>query len=101
MGPAREAGGAEETEARREAAANGAVRITDTDASGRGIGRADDGFTVFVPGLIPGDLALVTIKRMKKRYALASLRRLVEPSLDRTAPLCAQFGRCGGCTLQH
>ncbi|MDR2087848.1 MAG: 23S rRNA (uracil(1939)-C(5))-methyltransferase RlmD [Clostridiales Family XIII bacterium] len=87
--------------ARREAEAAGAVRITDTDASGRGVGRMDDGLAVFVPGLIPGDLAFVTIERMKRRFAVASLKRLIEPSPNRVAPLCAQFSRCGGCSLQH
>jgi 23S rRNA (uracil1939-C5)-methyltransferase len=101
MRPARKAGGADEAEARREAEVNGAIRITDTDASGRGIGRMDGGLAVFTPGLIPGDLALVTIEKRKKRFALASPRRLIEASQDRVAPLCPQFGRCGGCSLQH
>jgi 23S rRNA (uracil1939-C5)-methyltransferase len=80
---------------------NGAVKITDTDASGRGVGRMDDGLAVFVPGLIPGDLALVTVERMKKRFALASVKRLLEASADRVVPPCAHFERCGGCSLQN
>jgi 23S rRNA (uracil1939-C5)-methyltransferase len=77
------------------------VRIADTDAAGRGVGRADDGLAVFAPGLIPGDLALVTIEKVKKRFALASAKRLIEVSPDRVAPPCPHFGRCGGCSLQH
>ncbi|MDR2355226.1 MAG: 23S rRNA (uracil(1939)-C(5))-methyltransferase RlmD [Clostridiales Family XIII bacterium] len=81
--------------------AGGAVRITDTDAAGRGVGRTADGLVVFVPGLIPGDLALITVERRRKRFAAASVKRLVEPSRDRALPLCPQFGCCGGCSLQN
>jgi 23S rRNA (uracil1939-C5)-methyltransferase len=95
---AREAG---ESGSPRAAETGVAVGIADIDALGRGIGRTDEGLAVFVPGLIPGDRAIVTIERMKKRFALASVDRIVEASPDRVAPPCPHFGRCGGCSLQH
>jgi 23S rRNA (uracil1939-C5)-methyltransferase len=94
-------GGADKVLACPKAGADLTVEITDTDAAGRGVGRTDEGFVVFVPGLIPGDLALVRIERMRTRFAAASVKRLIEASLDRVAPLCPQFGVCGACPLQH
>jgi 23S rRNA (uracil1939-C5)-methyltransferase len=76
------------------------VRITDMDASGRGVGRTSGGLAVFVPGLIPGDVASVTLTQMKKRFATGAARRLIEPSPDRVVPACPYAGRCGGCSLQ-
>jgi predicted RNA-binding protein with TRAM domain len=37
---------------------------------------SDGGLTVFVPGPIPGDPAFVTLVRVKKRFAVASVSGL-------------------------
>ena len=44
------------------------VSITDLGIHGEGIGKVN-GFTVFVPGALPGERAEVRIIRVKKSYA--------------------------------
>ena len=79
------------------------VRIaecTDMNEMGSGIVRID-GMVVFVPGLIPGETAEITVTEKKKNYAFGTLTRLISPSRDRTAPLCPDAAVCGGCSLGH
>jgi len=68
--------------------------------SGEGVGRYQ-GFTVFVPGAVPGDKVEITVSEVKKNYARAALRRVVQASPDRVAPICPVVGQCGGCPLQQ
>lgn len=67
---------------------------------GEGVAR-HEGFTVFVPGALPGELIRARIGRVRARYADAELLSIVEPSQDRVEPPCAVYGECGGCQLQH
>ena len=50
-------------------------------AEGSGIGKMEDGMTVFVSGAVWGDLAEAEITKVKKNYALAECR-LILVSLD-------------------
>ena len=59
------------------------------------------GFTVFVPGVLPGEKVLATAEVVKQNYAKARLDEVLVPSLDRAEPRCAVYQRCGGCQLQH
>ncbi|MBP7401165.1 MAG: 23S rRNA (uracil(1939)-C(5))-methyltransferase RlmD [Clostridia bacterium] len=76
------------------------ISITALTHDGRGVGRAD-GKAVFVPGLVPGDRALVRIVRRHASYAEGVTSELLERSPDRTAPFCPSYGACGGCSVQH
>ncbi len=67
---------------------------------GRGIGALEDGRKVFVEGVVPGDKAEVSLSKIKKNYAEASLVKVVEPSKARVNPRCKHFDRCGGCKWQ-
>lgn len=58
------------------------------------------GFTVFVPGGVPGDRLSVRVRVVKKNYARAEIIQIKTPSPDRTAPSCPVFSRCGGCQWQ-
>lgn len=80
-----------------------AVRILRLAAGGDGIGKLDDGRTVFVPRTAPGDLAEVAALRSHKRFARARLGRLLEPAPNRAEPRCPHYvqDECGGCQLQH
>ena len=68
--------------------------------SGAGVGRVD-GWVVFVPFVLPGELVVARIWRNAKQYSEADLVRVLKPSPERIAPRCPLFGTCGGCQYQH
>lgn len=75
------------------------LTISDMTDDGKGIGHVD-GMAIFVDRTIPGDRVSAKISRMKKRYAIASLVEILEPSADREEAVCPYFEKCGGCSLQ-
>jgi 23S rRNA (uracil1939-C5)-methyltransferase len=81
----------------------GHVRILRLAAGGDGVGKLDDGRTVFVPRTAPGDLVELTAVREHQRFARGRIARLVEPGPGRTTPRCLHYvaQECGGCQLQH
>ncbi len=76
------------------------ITIEDIGNDGEGIGKYE-GYTLFVKGALPGDVAKVKVLKAKKTYGYAKLEELISPSPDRVTPKCAVAGRCGGCQLQH
>ena len=77
------------------------VIITDIDHEGRGVGRLDNGKTVFVPGTLPGETVRINIKKDKPSFSLGYLLKIVKESNQRVTPVCPHFTNCGGCSLQH
>ena len=75
------------------------IKIDDMSGEGQGIGRADDGFVVFVPGAVVGDTARVQLTKLKKRYAFSKLMEITEFSVARNEAFqCDSFDEgCGGC----
>ncbi|KOP64920.1 RNA methyltransferase [Bacillus sp. FJAT-18019] len=67
---------------------------------GEGVGRAE-GYTLFVPGALPGEKVRVRVLKTKKQYGYAKLMELVQASSDRIAAPCPIYDQCGGCQLQH
>jgi len=76
------------------------LTISDMNENGEGFARIDR-MAVFVPGLVTGDTADVTITETKKNYAVGACAELIEPSEYRIEPECPAFGNCGGCSLCH
>ena len=76
------------------------VSITDLGIHGEGIGKVD-GFTVFVPGALPGERAEVRIIRVKKSYATGKLVTFKEQTPHRVKPECPVYDQCGGCQISH
>jgi 23S rRNA (uracil1939-C5)-methyltransferase len=76
------------------------VRIEKLVYGGDGLGHAD-GHTVFVPGVLPGEVVRVRPLERKKKFVRARLEELLETSAQRAAPPCPHFGVCGGCHYQH
>lgn len=59
------------------------------------LGHAGDGVTEdgrFIPYTVPGDTV---------RLPEGAAAEIIVAGSDRVAPVCAHFGRCGGCALQH
>ena len=73
-------------------------RLTYGDA---GVGRAASGKTVFVNGVVPGDVVSVEVTADKGNYLEATLNEVLTPSPDRVVPACPLADMCGGCGWQQ
>jgi 23S rRNA (uracil1939-C5)-methyltransferase len=60
-----------------------------------------EGATVFVPFVLPGEIAGITPVEQKKKFIRARLDKMVTPSAARIMAKCPHFGVCGGCDYQH
>jgi len=76
------------------------VRIDNLTNEGAGVARVD-GWVVFVPFTLAGELVKCRVFRNHKNYSEADLIEVLEPAPNRVAPKCALFGQCGGCQYQH
>ena len=75
------------------------ITITDIGAEGKAIARVD-GMVVFVPYVVPGDVADIKILKKKKSYAEGKAVAIHQFSDRRVPPQCPHFGTCGGCRWQ-
>lgn len=57
-------------------------------------------FVVFVNGSYPGDKVIAQISKVKKSYAEANIKDLIQKSSSRIEAKCKYFGICGGCKQQ-
>lgn len=76
------------------------VEISEIGARGDGIGRLGDDL-VFVPFTVPGDRIVARVEARRGDGLSAALIEITQPGPARIEPPCPQFGRCGGCSLQH
>src|SRR5690606_11017012 len=76
------------------------LEISTLAQGGSGVGRSN-GLVIFVPYTCPGDLVEVEITALKKKFAEATLRKILRASTHRVQAPCVYFGECGGCTWQH
>ena len=60
-----------------------------------------DGFAVFVPETIVGEKWEIRILKVQKNCAWAKGEILLVPSPARIDPVCACYGKCGGCDCRH
>ncbi len=72
------------------------VEVEGLASGGRGVAKPD-GRAWFIPGVVPGDRALVEIRRDRGRFVEAELIRVIRPGEDRRDPPCALQPDCGGC----
>ena len=76
------------------------VRIIDIGMRGEGIGKLEDGYTVFIKDAVIGDHVRASIMKANKSYAYAHLEQILQASPYRVEPLCPVARQCGGCQLQ-
>ncbi|MEI8032862.1 MAG: 23S rRNA (uracil(1939)-C(5))-methyltransferase RlmD [Chlorobiaceae bacterium] len=78
------------------------LTVTDLAEKEQCFGRLDSGMAVMVSGMLAvGDRVAAKIRKVRQRYIEAASIEVLEPSPDRTEPLCSYFGVCGGCKLMH
>lgn len=75
------------------------VMITDVAAEGKAIAKIND-LVIFVPYVVPGDVADLQVKRKKNKYAEAEAVNFHEYAKIRAVPFCLHYGVCGGCKWQ-
>lgn len=76
------------------------LQIYDTSADGKAVGKYNE-IIVFVPFVVPGDVADVQPIKKRKSFMEAKVIRINEYSDKRTEPECQHFGLCGGCKWQN
>ena len=65
---------------------------------GSGVGTLDNGKRCFVRGAVPGDILKVRLLSDKKKFSVAEIVEIVQPSPARVKPACPYFGECPGCS---
>ena len=76
------------------------VIIESIDYEGRGIAHAE-GKVIFIEGALTGECVTYSSYRKKNNYELAQVGQIMKKSFMRVQPKCANFGICGGCSMQH
>jgi 23S rRNA (uracil1939-C5)-methyltransferase len=74
--------------------------IVDLAHDGRGVARVD-GKAVFIEGALPSERVRYRVFKRRRHMDEAVMVEVLAASPDRSAPRCAHFGICGGCSLQH
>src|SRR5215469_1087038 len=67
---------------------------------GDGLGHAD-GYTVFVPYVLPGEQVRASVRTRKKKLVETSLVKVEQAAPARVAAACPHYQVCGGCHYQH
>lgn len=76
------------------------TEITGFTSEGAGVCRIG-GRAVFVPRALPGERWRVRIVKANRTAVWGRGEELLQASPDRVAPLCPDFGKCGGCAAMH
>lgn len=76
------------------------AKIESLSPEGRGVTHIE-GKVVFVDFALPDEIVEFKYTRMSKHFDEARAVNILQPSQDRVEPVCAHFGVCGGCSMQH
>ncbi len=76
------------------------VDIIGLSHQGEGVGKVN-GFTIFIPQTLPGELVEVEIAQVKKSFGRGKLIRIIKKAPGRVDVECASYQSCGGCQLLH
>ncbi len=69
-------------------------------SEGSGVGRIQ-GYPVFVPDTVRGDIVKVKIVKVLKSYAYGKCINIITPSEERVVPSCKHYKECGGCAIMN
>jgi len=74
--------------------------VESLDAAGHGVVHVD-GRPMRVAGALLGESVVLRPRRGRRQAHQADLVEVLEAASARVEPVCAHFGMCGGCGLQH
>ncbi len=77
------------------------VEILDAGAKGVSVAKAPDGKVIFIPNVVPGDVADIQTFKKRKAYYEGKAIKIHSFSEHRVTPVCDHFGVCGGCKWQN
>lgn len=67
---------------------------------GRGVARVD-GKATFIHGALPGEHVSFRYLNRRRSHDEGEVVSVLRAAAERVEPRCAQYGVCGGCSLQH
>ena len=76
------------------------VTISNISSDGNGVAFYNS-IPIFVPYSAIGDVAIVRIEKVEKRYSYGRIVNLINPSSSRIPSDCPLFEKCGGCSFRH
>ncbi|HED36333.1 MAG TPA: 23S rRNA (uracil(1939)-C(5))-methyltransferase RlmD [Gammaproteobacteria bacterium] len=76
------------------------ANIESLSPEGRGVAHVE-GKVVFVDFALSGETVAFKYTRQSKKFDEARAVDIIKASDDRVEPVCAHFGVCGGCSMQH
>ena len=76
------------------------IVITSIDHEGRGIGHQNDK-TLFIDNALINETVRFKVLKKKKNILFARSEEIIKASSQRVTPICASYGVCGGCSMQH
>ena len=74
--------------------------ITATGSNGEGIVKIDD-IVCFIPFACVGEKVVFKVLKVNKNIAFCKLVEVLTPAEFRVRPVCANYTKCGGCSLMH
>jgi 23S rRNA (uracil1939-C5)-methyltransferase len=76
------------------------VEVVDFGSRGEGVCKYKD-FTIFVEGVVPGDILETEVFLKKRNYAKGNIKKMIKLSEKRQDAPCEYFNECGGCQIQN
>lgn len=76
------------------------LEITAVSSDGNGVGHID-GYTIFVPQTVDGDIIECLIVKVRTKFAYGKVLNFLNKSPYRQEANCSAYKRCGGCQLMH
>ena len=76
------------------------LEIVSAGSEGKSIARPE-GKVVMVEYAVPGDKVNARVIQSKRRFELATITEILEPSVDRVPTFCEHADICGGCKWQQ
>ncbi|MBR5496320.1 MAG: 23S rRNA (uracil(1939)-C(5))-methyltransferase RlmD [Oscillospiraceae bacterium] len=74
--------------------------IIDISSDSNGVCKIE-GFPVFIPLTVPGDVIDFKVVKVLKNYAFGIIDKIITPSPDRIDDDCAVYKTCGGCSFRN